>query len=175
MDLAIEGMQLPAGVVLDGEGTVYINGRIDFGAAQSRANSTPTRARLLAEKHPAHYAVFDVLQHPEEGDVRGWSYVRRRELLERLLEEYGMGPPIQAVPTTTDVDLARVWYEALQAQGVEGLMIKVGSSTYKGGSRQWRKLRNMMNCIGCNSSSPLASDVPADQSPWCVNGLGSLA
>lgn len=68
--------------------------------------------------------------------------MRRRALLEHLLEEYGIGPPIQAVPTTTDVDLARVWYDALRGQGVEGLMIKVGSSPYRGGSRQWRKLRH---------------------------------
>lgn len=142
MDLALAGMQLPAGVVLDGEAVVYVSGRINFSAAQSRANSTPSRARLLADRHPAHYAVFDVLRHPEHGDTRGWSYMRRRALLEHLLEEYGMGPPIQAVPMTTDVALARVWYEALQAQGVEGLMIKVGSSTYKGGSRQWRKFRH---------------------------------
>ncbi|MFE9437022.1 RNA ligase family protein [Streptomyces sp. NPDC006640] len=142
MDLAVAGMQLPAGVILDGEGIVYVDGRIDFGAAQSRANSTPARARHLAGLHPAHYAVFDVLHHPEHGDTRGWPYVRRRELLEHLLEEYGIGPPIQAVPTTTDVDLARTWYDVLQDQGVEGLVIKVGSSTYRGGTRQWRKLRH---------------------------------
>lgn len=142
MDLALAGMQLPAGVILDGEGVVYVGGRIDFDAVQSRAKSTPARARLLAEQHPATYAVFDILQHPEHGDTRGWSYVRRRALLEQLLEEYGMGPPIQAVPTTTDVDLARVWYDVLQAQGMEGLVVKTGSSTYRGGSRQWSKFRH---------------------------------
>ncbi|MBV1940832.1 DNA ligase [Streptomyces sp. BV286] len=142
MDLALAGMQLPAGVVLDGEGIVYVDGRISFGAAQSRANSTLMRARALAERHPAHYAVFDILRHPEHGDTRGWSYRRRRSLLEHLLEEYGVGPPIQAVPTTTDVELARLWYEALQPQGVEGLVVKVGSSTYRGNSRQWRKIRH---------------------------------
>ncbi|MEU2357706.1 DNA ligase [Streptomyces misionensis] len=141
-DLALAGMQLPVGVVLDGEGVVYVNGRIDFGAVQSRAKSTPARARLLAERRPGTYAVFDILQHPEWGDVRGWPYVRRRALLERLLDEYGIGPPIQAVPTTTDVGLARVWYDALQTQGVEGLVVKASSSTYRGGSRQWKKVRH---------------------------------
>ncbi|MFD5572795.1 ATP-dependent DNA ligase [Streptomyces cadmiisoli] len=146
LDLALAGMQLPPGVILDGEGIVYVAGRIDFGAAQARANSTPARARALAEQHPAHYAVFDILSHPDHGDTRGWSYVRRRALLEHLLEEYGMGPPIQAVPTTTEVALARLWYEALQPQGVEGVMVKAGSQVYRGGSRQWQKVRNAMNC-----------------------------
>ncbi|MFF0736001.1 DNA ligase [Streptomyces chartreusis] len=142
MDLALAGMQLPAGVVLDGEGIVYVDGRVDFSAAQSRANSTPTRARHLAQAHPAHYAVFDLLGHPDHGDVRGWSWVRRRTLLDHLLEEYGMGPPIQAVPTTTDVSTARLWYETLQAQGIEGLVVKAGASTYRGNSRQWWKVRH---------------------------------
>ncbi|MFE4580171.1 ATP-dependent DNA ligase [Streptomyces chartreusis] len=142
MDLALAGMQLPAGTVLDGEGVVYVGGRVDFGAAQSRANSTPARARLLAETRPAHYAVFDILGHPEHGDVRGWAWVRRRTLLEHLLEEYGMGQPIQAVPTTADVATARVWYEVLQTQGIEGLVVKAGSSTYRGNSRQWWKVRH---------------------------------
>ncbi|MFJ6558117.1 DNA ligase [Streptomyces luteogriseus] len=121
---------------------MFLAGRVDFSAAQSRANSTPARARLLAEAHPAHYAVFDCLRHPEHGDVRGWSYVRRRALLDHLLEEYGMGPPIQAVPTTTDVALARAWYESLQPHGIEGLVVKTGSATYRGGSRQWKKVRH---------------------------------
>jgi ATP-dependent DNA ligase len=142
MDLALAGMQLPAGVVLDGEGIVYVDGRIDFGSVQSRANSTPARARILADGRPAHYAVFDILAHPEHGDVRGWSWIRRRTLLERLLEEYGIGPPIQAVPTTTDVTTARVWYEVLQAQGIEGLVVKAGTSTYRGNARQWWKVRH---------------------------------
>jgi ATP-dependent DNA ligase len=142
MDLALAGMQLPAGTVLDGEGIVYVAGRVDFSAAQSRANSTPSRARLLAEAHPAHYAVFDILSHPEHGDVRGWSYVRRRALLDHVLVEYGVGPPIQAVPTTTDVALARAWYDTLQPHGIEGLVVKTGSSTYRGGARQWKKVRH---------------------------------
>ncbi|MEV6404139.1 DNA ligase [Streptomyces bobili] len=142
MDLALAGMQFPPGVVLDGEGVVYVDGRVDFSAAQSRANSSPARARQLAELHPAHYAVFDLLHHHEHGDVRGWAYTRRRALLEHLLEGYGMGPPIQAVPTTMDVALARTWYEALRGQGIEGVVVKVGSATYRGGSRQWKKVRH---------------------------------
>ncbi|MGW4087046.1 ATP-dependent DNA ligase [Streptomyces sp. NPDC004822] len=142
MDLALAGMQLPPGTVLDGEGVIFVGGRVDFGAVQSRAASTPARARHLAAEHPAHYAVFDILQHPQDGDVRGWSYVRRRAALEDLLAAYGVEPPIQAVPTTTDVETARLWYESLQAIGIEGLVAKSGRSTYRGNSRQWRKVRH---------------------------------
>ncbi len=109
-------------------------------AAQSRANSAPARARLLAERHPAAYAAFDVLQHPAHGDGRGWSYVRRRALLEQVLGEDGMGPPIQAAPTTTAPHLVRVWHEALRGQGIEGLPVKGRATTYCAGSRQGKLL-----------------------------------
>nr|WP_257101418.1 hypothetical protein [Streptomyces sp. alain-838] len=76
MDLAVAGLQLPAGTVLDGEGIVYVDGRVDFGAAQSRANSTPARARELAARWPGHLALFDILQHPDSvtpAHCRTWS------------------------------------------------------------------------------------------------------
>lgn len=46
---------------------------------------------------------------------------------------------------------------------------------YIEGGLRWRNPENAMNCIGCNSSYLLAAHVSADQCPWCVNGLGSLA
>ncbi|GAA5702466.1 hypothetical protein SM007_28105 [Streptomyces avermitilis] len=57
MDLALAALEiLPAGVVVDGEAVIYAHGKIDFAAAQSRALSTPARARRLAEDLPAHFA-----------------------------------------------------------------------------------------------------------------------
>ncbi|MFI9781384.1 hypothetical protein ACIHCV_43435 [Streptomyces sp. NPDC051956] len=45
MDLAVAGMRaLRPGTVLDGEAVIYAENRIDFAAAQSRANSGPARA-----------------------------------------------------------------------------------------------------------------------------------
>lgn len=47
MDIALAGMQLQPGTVLDGEAVIWRNGRLDFGAAQSRAASSLARARAL--------------------------------------------------------------------------------------------------------------------------------
>ncbi|MGI5143849.1 hypothetical protein [Streptomyces sp. CA-106110] len=107
MDLAVPAMELRAATVLDGEAVVYVGGRVDFSAAQSRSASRPARARALAQLHPASYAAFDVLQHPDHGDARHLSYLQRRALLRELLE--GLGPPLQAVPATNDRDVAAFW------------------------------------------------------------------
>ncbi|UZI33934.1 DNA ligase [Streptomyces sp. VB1] len=141
MDLAVAGLRLPAGTVLDGEAVIWRDGRLDFGAAQSRAASSLTRARQLAARYPASYAVWDVLQHPVEGDVRGRPYTERRALLVGLLA--AVGPPIQAVPATDDYEVARAWYESLTVQGVEGVVAKRGAAAYPaGGRRGWVKVRH---------------------------------
>ncbi|MFE5097741.1 hypothetical protein ACFRCI_47670 [Streptomyces sp. NPDC056638] len=56
MDLAVAGMELRPGTVLDGEAVIWRDGRLDFAAAQSRAASSVTRARALAARYPASYA-----------------------------------------------------------------------------------------------------------------------
>ncbi|MFE7795396.1 hypothetical protein [Streptomyces sp. NPDC057460] len=74
MDLALAGMapQLRPGTVLDGEAVIWRERRLDFGAARSRAASSVTRARALAAQHPASYACWDLVQHPDPaiGDTR---------------------------------------------------------------------------------------------------------
>ncbi|MFG2211026.1 DNA ligase [Streptomyces sp. NPDC048638] len=138
-DLARAARRLPAGTVLDGEAVVYVAGQIDFSAAQARAASSPARAAQLAARWPASFAAWDILAHAELGDVRSRPYVERRALLLDVLED--VGPPLQVVPATDDRDTALVWYEALRAQGVEGLVAKQATSTYRA-ARIWRKVRH---------------------------------
>ncbi|MER6616297.1 DNA ligase [Streptomyces xantholiticus] len=139
MDLAMAGMRLPPGTVLDGEAVIWNAGKLDFGAVQSRANSSIPRARALAEELPASYAVWDLLIHPDLGNVRSRPYTQRRQLLLEVLAD--IGPPIQPVPATDDYDTAMLWYEKLQTQGIEGIVAKRATSVYRPG-RIWQKIRH---------------------------------
>ncbi|MFF5279420.1 hypothetical protein [Streptomyces sp. NPDC000133] len=152
LDLALAGMALRPGTVLDGEAVIWRGGRLGFGAAHSRAASSVTQARALAARHPASCACWDLVQHPDPAisDTRTLPYIERRALLLELLAE--VVPPIQPVPATDDRDVAEHWYEALQEQGLEGVVAKRGAAAYPSGRRGWVKVRNRMNCIGCNSS-----------------------
>ncbi|MEU7736579.1 DNA ligase [Streptomyces griseus] len=140
MDLAVAAMQLPPGTTLDGEAVIWKNGRIDFGAAQSRAASSITQARALAAQHPASYAAWDVLEHPAHRQTTGLPYTERRRLLLDLLHD--IPPPIQAVPATDDRNVAVAWYEGLQEQGIEGIVCKKGTASYPAGRRGWTKVRH---------------------------------
>ncbi|MFI1652108.1 hypothetical protein ACH4XT_34985 [Streptomyces avidinii] len=143
MDLALAAQEmLRPGTVLDGEAVIWRDGAIDFSAVQARAASTPVRARELAAALPASFAAFDLIAHPDPnlGDVRGRPYTERRRLMLELLEH--VAPPIQAVPATEDRETALIWFEVLQQQGIEGIVAKRASSTYRGGQRLWEKVRH---------------------------------
>lgn len=138
IDLATAAMNLPPGTVLDGELVIWKDGRTDFSAVRSRASARGRRLADLTSRHPATYAAFDCLMLAGQ-DLRGRPYVDRRAALLDLLQD--VPPPIQAVPATDDVEVARVWFEELQAQGIEGIVAKRASSPYKA-ARIWRKIRH---------------------------------
>ncbi|MER7171723.1 ATP-dependent DNA ligase [Streptomyces mesophilus] len=138
-DIAQAARALPEGTVIDGEVVVWTDGRVDFAAVQARAMSTPARAAELARTLPASYAAFDLLALRGE-DLRPAPYTRRREELVSLLAP--LGPPLQAVPMTTDRELALSWYEGLRDTGIEGLVVKRLDQGYRAGRRSWLKLRH---------------------------------
>ncbi|MET8129308.1 DNA ligase [Streptomyces sp. NPDC005065] len=139
-DLAASAMKFRPGIVIDGEAVVYVGGRIDFGAAQSRRATTPSRARRLANQVPAAYAAFDLLDHPELGDIRPRPWAERRALLLDVFED--QEPPLQVVPTTNDRELAEAWYQVLPEQGIEGPGLEAEAGAVPGGRRDWRKQRH---------------------------------
>ncbi|MEU3244271.1 hypothetical protein [Streptomyces sp. NPDC006875] len=110
-DLALASLALPPGTVLDGEAVIVTeDGRISFEAAQGRAASSPSRARLLASRRPAHYIVWDALQLPLPfGDVRARPYRERRAALLDVLSALPANSPIQAVSATNDRHMALTW------------------------------------------------------------------
>ncbi|MEU8701677.1 DNA ligase [Streptomyces sp. NPDC048680] len=141
MDLAVPAMRLRPGTTLDGEAVIWRAGRLDFAAVQSRAASSLERARALAARHPASYVAWDVLEHPDHGPVALRPYTERRALLADVLKD--VGPPLQATLATDNRTLALEWYDALQAQGVEGIVAKPGHSVYPFGRRTaWVKIRH---------------------------------
>ncbi|MCS0634274.1 ATP-dependent DNA ligase [Streptomyces sp. LP05-1] len=175
-DLVAAARALPPGTVLDGEVVVWTGGRTDFAAVQGRAAATPGRAPGLARRLPASYAAFDLLAADGE-DLRTARYDRRRARLVELLDK--VEPPIQAVPATTDPDLALTWYETLPRIGVEGLVVKRLDQPYRGGRRAWRKLRHTRTrdavVVGYTGAperpNALVLVVPDDDTPFVSSPL----
>lgn len=109
---------LPPGTVADGEMVVWDTamGRTTFPALLGRITAGRRLAREAAAR-PANLVLFDVLA--DAGDVlTGRPLRQRRVRLERLLAD---APPALALcPQTSDVTLARTWFDELAVTGSEG-------------------------------------------------------
>ncbi|MFF1481439.1 ATP-dependent DNA ligase [Streptomyces sp. NPDC058301] len=140
-DLVRAAEQLPAGLVLDGELVVWVQGRFSFEVLQRRAVAGHRTAAQLADAFPAHYIAFDVLQSGGE-EILALPYERRRAVLEALFADRGLTAPWTLCPSTTDPAVAQEWLTAwTDVQGVEGLVIKGRSQRYLPGERRWLKVR----------------------------------
>lgn len=134
---AIAG-QVPSGVVLDGELVRWVDGRLDFDALQRRYSSRKARRSRLVAEEPVDFIVFDILAAGGR-DLRGLPYDERRRVLEQTAA--GWRPPLSIVDTTQDLTEARRWFQELPEHGIEGLVVKGGTQPYRGGQRNWVKVK----------------------------------
>ncbi|WP_255274390.1 ATP-dependent DNA ligase [Actinomadura madurae] len=109
----------------------------------SAATRRGRRRADLAVAEPCHYVVFDVL---ETGGVdhRPRPLSRRRAVLEELLAELPGTSRVVLCPQLRDVGEARLWFEVLTAQGIEGLVVKAADGVYREGRRGWWKVKHRL-------------------------------
>lgn len=131
--------QVPGGFVLDGEAVVWAEGRLDFDAMQRRLTGGPSTIAGLVQERPATFVAFDLLAAAGH-DARGAALRQRRALLEELAADWT--PPLALSPATRDPYEARDWYERWPAAGVEGLVVKALAAPYRGGRREWLKVKH---------------------------------
>ncbi|GAA3512811.1 ATP-dependent DNA ligase [Georgenia daeguensis] len=133
---------VPPGCVIDGEIVVFTRGRLNFSSLQHRLTSSQRTLADLIRREPASYVAFDILAVAYQ-DVRHLPLRERRSMLEELARDWA--PPIQISPTTTDYDEARGWLHDLHVTGIEGLVLKGAAQPYRGGKRDWLKVKHRDN------------------------------
>jgi bifunctional non-homologous end joining protein LigD len=128
--------------VLDGEiVTLDHRGRPDFGLLQTRMKLTrPHEVEAAAERAPAHFMLFDLLELDGSKLLRK-PYDERRDALQKLLRP-SRGSSIQ-VPPAFAGDLEHAVASSKEL-GLEGVMAKARDGTYSAGrrSRTWIKIKN---------------------------------
>ncbi len=115
--------------VLDGEIVIDVEAdpaRQDFGSLQQRIHPAASRIEELAQRTPARFVAFDLL---ECGDVTLLErpYAERRQALERLTTDFG----IALTPSATDPAATEPWL----ADG-EGVVAKELGAPYLPGKRK---------------------------------------
>lgn len=119
-------------IVLDGELVVLDHrGLPDWPATHKRQAA----GRRLANRYPATYMAFDILQC-DERDFREKNFWYRREQLESHI---GTGGTIRTVPHTRD---GEAMWAMVQEHELEGMVAKRLLSLYREGrSRDWLKIK----------------------------------
>jgi len=116
---------MPGSYVLDGEIVVFgDDGQPDFDLLGQRIHPAKSRVDMLAEKTPARFIAFDLLEHEGES-LLALPQEQRRDRLEALVDK-----PVDLTPTTRDPAEAEPWLH-----GAEGVIAKRVDAPYLPGER----------------------------------------
>jgi ATP-dependent DNA ligase len=130
--------ELPNRCVIDGEIVIATDRGLDFEALQQRIHPADSRVRMLAQKTPASFIVFDLLALDDEDFTSRPFSERRAALVEALA---GSGPSIHVTPATTDLPTARRWFAEFEGAGLDGLIAKPLTVKYQPDKRVMFKIK----------------------------------
>jgi len=131
--------ELPERCVVDGEIVVAAEHGLDFEALQQRIHPADSRVRMLAEKTPASFIAFDLLALGSE-DLTGRPFRERRDTLVDALASRGSS--VHVTPATTDLVIARRWFDEFEGAGLDGVIAKPLSVTYQPDKRVMFKIKH---------------------------------
>ena len=144
---------LPERCVVDGEVVrAGPDGRLEFDSLQLRLHPAESRVRKLAAEIPASFVAFDLLAEGDD-DLRATPLAERRRRLEAILDVEDRPPTggtqVVLTPQTADPEEARVWFEAFEALGLDGIIAKRADLLYQPGERAMVKVkhRRTADCV----------------------------
>jgi ATP-dependent DNA ligase len=137
---------IPTGTVIDGEVLVVERDRLAFDMLQARIHPAQSRIDRLSGEIPATLVAFDLLAD-RGADLRSHPYSDRRARLQALMET--MPDSWLLTPSTTDVDVAKRWFDEFEAAGCDGIVAKSLEGPYVEGKREMLKFkhRRSVDCV----------------------------
>ena len=129
---------LPERCVVDGEIVIAQDGRLDFESLQLRLHPAESRVRKLAAEIPAELVAFDLLAIDDESLVDR-PFAERRALLEQRIRPTSS---VHLTPATDDPKTARQWFVDFEGAGLDGLVVKPNSVTYRQDERVMFKVKH---------------------------------
>jgi ATP-dependent DNA ligase len=129
---------LPDRCVVDGEIVISRAGRLDFEALQLRLHPAESRVRKLAAEIPAAFVGFDLLA-VDDDSLLETAFAERRHRLETVLIET---PDVHLTPATEYTEVARRWFTDFEGAGLDGLIVKPKTLTYRPDQRVMIKVKH---------------------------------
>ncbi len=137
----VESLQanLPQRCVVDGEVVIVQGDRLEFESLLQRIHPAESRVNLLAREIPASFIAFDLLAIGDELLI-GTPFRHRRERLESALA--AAKPPVHIAAGTTDIEVARAWFDQFEGAGLDGIIAKPFDLLYKPDQRVMFKIKH---------------------------------
>ncbi len=137
---------VPSGTVVDGEVLVVEHDRLAFDMLQARIHPAESRIEKLSREIPATLVAFDLLAVDGE-DLRDTPFTERRERLVALAPR--MCDAWRITSSTTDVEMAKRWFDEFEAAGCDGIVAKALDGIYVEGKREMLKIkhRRSVECV----------------------------
>jgi ATP-dependent DNA ligase len=136
---ALRSDALPSRCVLDGELIVAVGERLEFDRLQDRIHPADSRVRMLAESTPADFVAFDLLALDDADLTKDPLGVRRERLVDALSTPTAR---IHVTAATTDMELARRWFDQFEGAGLDGIVAKPLKGTYQPNVRAMFKVKH---------------------------------
>ncbi|MGH9024817.1 MAG: ATP-dependent DNA ligase [Acidimicrobiia bacterium] len=130
---------LPPRIVLDGEIVIAGADGLDFDGLQQRIHPAASRVAKLARETPASFVAFDILAEGND-NLCDQPFEERRARLERVLAR--AHPPIHVTPATRDPERAHEWFERFEGAGLDGVLAKPLTGTYRPNERTMFKVKH---------------------------------
>lgn len=127
--------------VLDGELLVEGGRGYSFSDLQLRLHPAASRIKLLAEKQPATFVIFDILETEQGKNMMSAPLSERRLALEQFYRTYcSKERAVNLSPRTDSVTEAMKW---LHSSGwyIDGIVAKNGTDVYAPGERVMQKYK----------------------------------
>lgn len=135
--------------VIDGELLVETENGYSFSELQMRLHPASSRVQMLAQKQPATFVIFDILETEKRIDTMCAPLSERRLILEQFWKKYcSKEKAIKLSPQTPSVTTAKKW---LHSTGwyIDGIVAKRSTDVYVPGERvmQKYKLIRTADCV----------------------------
>jgi ATP-dependent DNA ligase len=129
--------------LLDGELLVEGEKGYSFSDLQMRLHPAASRVHMLAQKQPATFVIFDILETEDDQTLMSVPLSQRRRLLEQFYEMYcSKEKAIRLSPQTDSLSEAMDW---LSSSGwyIDGIVAKKNTDVYVPGERVMQKYKPM--------------------------------
>jgi ATP-dependent DNA ligase len=129
--------------LLDGELVVKSEKRYSFSDLQLRLHPAASRVHMLAQKQPATFVIFDILETEDDQTLMSAPLSQRRRLLEHFYEIYcSKEQAIRLSPQTDSLSEALDWLSSFEWH-IDGIVAKKSTDVYVPGERVMQKYKPM--------------------------------